>query len=293
MFPEVTNHQLTTTRSSNIQIIVNGHHFGTTPIGSIQTLIDKIKPQHIEIHHTLRWPQKLLQNTLNKTQTKKYIYLHDFLWRCPLINSRCLNGEKYCTSKVSTSYIKHWKSTFAKLLELCDEVIVPSKYVLQQLPSHVQKKTKINEPKLSDANIVKKPTIAYLGYAAQIKGYDTWIQISKNALITRRFNLIHIGDRPIDLQNIPCYRYNFSQAKNSQAVEILKKNDVAAALLWSQVPESYSFTLKEALEAKCKIITSTKSGNIAYTIKTERSNDGVVLNNDYDLTIYLLKEFSS
>jgi hypothetical protein len=71
------------------------------------------------------------------------------------------------------------------------------------------------------------------------------------------------------------------------AAELLKKHKVDFVLLWSQVPESFSFTMHEARAAGKFIITSKKSGNIAHEV-SKHPDWGVALESDYDLFCYLL-----
>jgi hypothetical protein len=71
------------------------------------------------------------------------------------------------------------------------------------------------------------------------------------------------------------------------AVDLLIKHDIDLALLWSIVPESYSYTLQEAAAAGVPVLTSPKSGNIAATIDMHPEL-GKVLQNEDQLLAFLL-----
>jgi len=49
-------------------------------------------------------------------------------------------------------------------------------------------------------------------------------------------------------------------------IDALRKNEIDVAFLWSICPETFSFTLYEALASGCYIVTNSASGNIQDTI---------------------------
>ena len=62
-------------------------------------------------------------------------------------------------------------------------------------------------------------------------------------------------------------------------VESLQWNKIDVVVLWSNVAETFSFTLHEALAAGCYILTNPKSGNIQDYIKRHPER-GMVLEDD-------------
>ena len=56
-------------------------------------------------------------------------------------------------------------------------------------------------------------------------------------------------------------------------------------LLWSIMPETFSYTLYESMAAGCFVITHKNSGNIAITIK--QNNKGEIIDNEADLIALL------
>lgn len=289
--PQVSTQDSTITFSNKIQIIANGHHFGTIPINQVLNLAIAIAPSSIVIHHILRWPLSLINKLISESKAPTQLHIHDFLIKCPLINYRCMSGERLCNSRFASWYISRWRNSTNALLSAVNEIIVPSKFVYNTLPKELLPKTKVVSPQANISEPKNKRTLAFLGYSSAIKGYDIWEKLASNALVTRSLTLIHVGDRHEDLPYVPSIKYSFAQNKHSQATEILIREKVDAVLLWSQVPETFSFTLSEAINADCFIITNPNSGNIAFTVKNELLNRGIVIDNEYLLTIYLLKNF--
>ncbi|MGZ3797041.1 MAG: hypothetical protein ACXVB1_11780 [Pseudobdellovibrionaceae bacterium] len=156
-----------------------------------------------------------------------------------------------------------------------------------QVDQALKQKTKVFNPSSEVLSLETKPTIAYLGVDSPIKGYDTWLRLTKNALITRKYNLIHLGRRSLSIPHVPLVEYSFRNSKEDEASTLLKTYNVSFVLLWSRVPESYSFTFHEARNAHKTVITSSNSGNIAYEI-SKNQNLGVVLMSEYQLIQFLL-----
>lgn len=62
-------------------------------------------------------------------------------------------------------------------------------------------------------------------------------------------------------------------------VESLRWNQIDVVVLWSNVAETFSFTLHEALAAGCYILTNPKSGNIQDYIR-HNPERGMVLEDE-------------
>jgi len=71
-------------------------------------------------------------------------------------------------------------------------------------------------------------------------------------------------------------------------VESLRWNQIDVVVLWSNVAETFSFTLHEALAAGCYILTNPKSGNIQDYIR-HNPERGMVLE-DEEALIELLNQ---
>jgi hypothetical protein len=280
-------------KPKNFGLIINGYEASTIPRNQISKLINSLDLKEIRIHHLLSWPLSDIVEILQKQNEKKIkiiTHIHDFLFSCPKTNKFCINDQLVCKQKYWKKNIIRWRNGFAQILKISDKIILPSEFMLSHLDSKFRQKANIQAPyHLKSIETTPKKKIAYLGYASDIKGYECWEKLARNALITRTYDLIHIGYRSIPLESVPCIPYNFHNSKECQASKIIRDMKIDFIFLWSQVPESYSFTLQESIAAERPVLTSNKSGNIAYTIQSN-SKFGTVFENEYSLFSSLLKK---
>ena len=80
------------------------------------------------------------------------------------------------------------------------------------------------------------------------------------------YNLFHIGDgRAID--NVQQIKYSIIKNRNA-ARDLLLEQQIDMVILWSIVPEAYSYTLHEAFCASVPVLSYKDSGNIACKISS-------------------------
>lgn len=295
IYPKGSPERLTLLKPCSYGIVLNGYEITEIRGRQLKTFFEALQPklQKIEVHHLLFWPLREVKNILNRsknTGVKIDLHLHDFHFKCPKVNWICKNDEMQChRSYLQSTHIK-WEREYNEILEFSDQIVTPSEYMRNFVPEQFKSKTTIQAPEPSKnhrAN-TQKLTLAYLGADSRLKGFETWRNIVNNALVTRLYDLVQVGSGEAGgplVQQIP---YSYKSSKDCPASEILQKMKIDMVLLWSQVPESYSFTFHEAVKAGKFIITSTKSGNIAYSLP-KLGHSGIVLNSDYELVQFLLK----
>lgn len=271
-------------------VILNGYELLELKESQLLAFFQRLKIQELHIHHLLHWPlTKFVQIlTAIKSKTPKIlVYSHDFYFSCPKVNKFCMAGALRCKDSYYSWLVQKWRICYQRIWELADEIRVPSEFMKQQMDENGKQKTSIFNPLSVSTGSNSKPTIAYLGVDSPIKGYETWLNLAKNALVTRKCKLIHIGKRRLSLPHIPSFDYSFQNSKENIASDLLKTHNVNFVVIWSQVPESYSFTFHEAKIANKPVITTPKSGNIAFEISKNQSL-GVVLSTEYKLVQFLL-----
>lgn len=272
-------------------LILNGYEIFTLTHYQLSNFFQSIAKNVdcVIVHHWLFWPLSDLTKTLNrfkKNQSFIRIYVHDFYFKCPKVNYFCRDGEKRCRSSFYKCIISKWRDNQNTFLKIANELVTPSSFMQSELAPI--KSTVI--PPISILKNAKKFNLAYLGAPSPIKGMDMWKELTANPHITRLFDLFHIGsDQPDDTEKkVKLIPYSYKHSKDSQAIQILLDEKIDYVLLWSQVPESFSFTAHEAIEAGCFIITNSRSGNIAQLI-LNGSAKGIILNSDFELVEYLLR----
>jgi hypothetical protein len=279
-------------RPSKYGLILNGFELSEVSCLQLFSFFKQVQPKvkELHLHHLLFWSLADVLKILKLYKTKKInidIYTHDFYFNCPKVNFFCQAGSLNCRESYYKWTINLWRKTFCQILEYADRILAPSEYMSSQVTEKTKLPAFTQAPRGATIPAPKKPRLAFLGSASNIKGYETWLSLTRNSLVTRAYDLIHIGSAPPKQgsQNFP---YSYKYSKSCIASELLKKLEVDQVLLWSQVPESYSFTLQEAKTAGKYVLTSSKSGNIAHTL-SQNSELGRVFESEYQLFQYLLK----
>ncbi len=292
VFPKVAPNRVGLRKPKHYGVILNGCEICKVKANELNSFLTKMNPSEVRVHHILQWPITDFIGIFKKLKAKNIktiVYIHDFLFTCPKVNKFCLSGIPACNTSFYPYITRSWKKLFTYILDNSDVIRVPSEFMKTQLNTKYSEKIKVLSPYKdisTEARLKRK--IAYLGYSSPIKGYETWLSLSKNALVTRLYELIHIGQRTNNLENVPSIPYSFHFDRHCVASNLLAQNHVNYVLLWSQVPESFSFTFHEAVQAKTFVITTALSGNIAYEIK-KNPELGIVLDDEYALIQFLLK----
>lgn len=143
-----------------------------------------------------------------------------------------------------------------------------------------------------------KINVAYVGADLLHKGYGKWADsIQKNDLDNDSFNFYHFGSCKNKLKNVEYVNIDYT-VKEKSLTERLQNKDIHCVVLWSLVPETFSYTYFESYCADCFVISNYLSGNIADQINQNRNGfvcgdlDGLygILKNESELR-KKLKEF--
>lgn len=295
IYPLGTSNRVRLRKPKKYGVILNGFEVCDVKATELVSFVSKLNISEVRIHHILQWPLKdfiALARSVKLKNIKLLLYVHDFLYSCPKVNSFCKSGTTLCRNSYYIWAIHMWRSLFELVLEMADEISAPSAFMKENLPIKHLNKVSVFSPynDVTKDNYTKKK-IAYLGYASPIKGYDTWLKLVRNALVARTYDFVHLGHRDREISSVPSIPYSFHNTRECIASHLLIQHNVDYVLLWSQVPESFSFTFHEAKTAKKFVLTSKNSGNIAYEINKNKDL-GLILDNEYDLVQFLLKNKS-
>jgi hypothetical protein len=124
----------------------------------------------------------------------------------------------------------------------------------------------------------RKIKIAYLGYKMYNKGWETWERLYNNIEITNEYDLYHIGTPEVYSKYVKTANYSFIDDGMMAPVKLLNEKEIDLVLLWSIVPESYSYTLYETIASGVPVLCNVKSGNIAATVSKDINMGRVFLN---------------
>lgn len=269
-------------------LYIDNEYMGSTSLRTLLYFLEEVDIATTEVHHVLYYPLKdLVCLTEFIYKKKRYsVFVHDELF---------LNIEyiyNFMTPKLKSDiYEQAFENCTKGLLMNAVFIEVPSHYyrdcVIEKLgcakefvhctsPIVLKVKSISSEKHHRQAKL----RIAYLGYQADNKGYQTWERIAKNKVIISKYELFHIGKWEKMLSGVKYISYGEKDSSYENSIEALKSNNIDIVLQWSIVAESFSYTFHEALLAGAFVFTSALSGNIAYEIKKLYKYNGNVFDNE-------------
>ena len=297
-------------------ININENFLGYYQIDEILNFLIKNKQflKKILIHHLMYWQfcniEKLILGL--GVAIKLVYYMHDFFSFTPSVYKiyTSYNFTQEQIYKVDEDYniidnlsseedIVLWKNKFNFILSRAEKVIVPSNYLKKIAQSaFLNEKDKfisLGHLKLTKSGEVNRASetkvrVAYLGYKSNLKGWNVWKTLYSDKELDCRYKFFHIGSQANYATNVSCCAYSFIDDGINAAVKLLEANEIDIVILWSIVPESYSYTMYESIASGVPIITNSRSGNIATVVDGSNSEIGIVFNDETQLYDFLKDE---
>lgn len=269
----------------------------------IVNLIKKTNEEHtligIVLHHLKNIFIEEFQIITDHVYAPIFVYLHDYMSICPfggLIkndsafcgssfpnNEKCEGCKHYSEKAIQRaglikSLFDSWKGrvSFIAPSEVCKDIwancyreydqdvhVIPHQKLLGQYLDNMQC--------LGDENSIN---IAFVGYQMELKGWSDWVEACECLENTNfKINLYHFGRSNQKIDNVKKIDVDFKIDKNAM-INALRAHNIDVAILWSKVPETYSYTYFEAFASNCFVLTNSDSGNIAAMVR--KNNNGYV-----------------
>lgn len=262
------------------------------------------------IHHLMGFCLDSLQRILNSVQAPVYVYLHDYYTVCKQINL-LRNNKEYCNplaakhtcsgcqfADVSRKKRESYQSFFTGLENL-SQFIAPSDKCAEIwsvfYPQYI-KKLKVIPHQIIYADKVARHDggdtlkIAFIGRQAFCKGWDIWKKVARLVQeMQLPYRLYYYGTGDEKLENVCNKRVLFSAQNPNAMIEALKKDQIDIVMLLSNWPETYSYTMYEALAANCFILSNENSGNIEQNVRKEHWG---IICRDYEMLREMLLNHS-
>lgn len=209
--------------------------------------------------------------------------------------SECGKEAAICQSCRYSLQLSEWRQAIQPILDNVDQIVVPSTFVkdtVSAVYSDIADKIIVKGHLVfTEQTIVYKPKpterklrIAYLGYKMDNKGWQFWERLYKDQSLRQNYEFHHVGSPEGYADHVVMHQYSFLKDGKMAATNLLINHEIDLVLLWSIVPESYSYTLQEAIAAGVPVLTSPKSGNIAATIDLHPELGKVLHSEDQLLT---------
>jgi FkbM family methyltransferase len=272
---------------------------GDDLFAALAQLRDK-KLVNIYIHHTMGFNLVLLNRILSELGGHQgRFWLHDNYSICPSYYL-LRNDTDYCGAPSPDSNAcficsygnsrKVQQSAFQKLFDENQlEVIAPSDFSLRfwkqktkypvrasQILPHAKLEWKRNTSILSASPGLR---VAHVGYPVHHKGWKTWLSLANRFSGDSRYLFFLFSSTPAAKGNYSRVDVSIDPRDRFAMVKRLSEKEIDIAILWSLCPETFSFSMHEALAAGCFIITNKNSGNIQDYISLNPDR-GLVLNDE-------------
>ena len=280
---------------------LDGQPIGETESGELIMALNLLKDKKLKkvsIHHSMGFNLITMQGLLNCAGKKGVFWIHDYFSICPSYNLK-RNDKSYCGAPDINSnacqlckYVEQralQTPRFKKLFEDNQlEVISPSQFTYELWQSSFPVKTtgKVLPParlKWREPSYYRNQSgllrIGFLGYPLDYKGWKAWMKLVEQTTVLNCYRYYHFSTQAGEPGNYTRIEVQVTQDKRMAMVESLQWNKIDVVVLWSNVAETFSFTLHEALAAGCYILTNPKSGNIQDYIKRHPER-GMVLEDD-------------
>lgn len=307
-------------------VVIDGQFSGYYPIGQICGWLvnHSSRLQTMYTHHLLFWQYQDYMHVLRMVKgqgLKSIFFMHDFFALCSsyhmmfepdtedsikqqLERRTCIpklaKSEKsiadICLSCKHYPQLSAWREAIQSILADTEHIIAPSDFVKNTAVSvyggfaekiRVQAHLTFSKQHIVHKSKPKrKIRLAYLGYKMDNKGWALWERLYNDESLRRHYEFHHVGSQENYSDHVQKHRYSFITHGTMAAVDLLVNQDIDLVLLWSVVPESYSYTFHEAAAAGVPVLTSPKSGNIAYSINVHPEL-GKVLRNEETLLEFL------
>lgn len=266
----------------------------------------------IFIHHLNNIVIKELGYILQSLSTHIYFYLHDYYTICcssGLIDAQGVFCGVEGPDKYKCEYCESFNPSMmvrlGEIRSLFDTIkdrvtfVAPSDIAkniwLKTYPQYTENIIVIYHQKFSgnykDNKELKEKeqplNIAFVGYQRPLKGWNIWHDAVKEIYNDVNYKFFQMGTTNVHEKYIKEIEVDFKKNLNSMVMQ-LRNNHIDVAVLWSLWPETYSYTLYEAMASNAFILTNYKSGNIAYQVKIREN--GIVAADINGLKDILLDE---
>jgi len=287
-------------------IVVNGNELGYGRAKTITTAITEISRRQNRV--TTLVLHALLGHSCGFIKTLKsrlaiseaFFWIHDFHFSClsphllkdnfSFCNAPSL-GDPACGSCVYENYRPDHLSRLGDLFRTyAFTVVAPSRFALDYWKARssfpakacvIHNHTTAQQDTRAHRTVSLPLQVGFLGARAHHKGWNTFLQLADSFADDHRYAFHAFMQSNPRHPGINWCKVEVTSMARTAMVDALITSGIDIAILWSLCPETYSFTLHEAMAAGAFIITTKESGNIADTVQEARN--GIVLESSQDL----------
>lgn len=263
----------------------------------VEEIVKNFAIDGIHVHHMMYHYFDLVE-IIKKYHLWTTVSLHDFYSVCPLTNKMYCH-KSYCgegtveqcreclarTLNFKQNMIQDWRGMWQGLFNVSNHIIAPTasckeeikktfKDLKIQIIEHGIDIKKVNERlNINDQN--EQFQVAFLGAIGVIKGSDILYDILTEKRVTNfKLHLFGKFDRIFTKKMLKKIT-DHGQYKREELPSLLRENNIKLICLLSICPETYSYTLTEAIACGIPVLVSNVGG--ALKERVEKDNLGWVV----------------
>ncbi|MGC9964453.1 MAG: methyltransferase domain-containing protein [Syntrophobacteraceae bacterium] len=251
---------------------------------------------HQLLGFNIEWVRRLVEEI---GKGKALFWVHDFFVLCPCY-TLMRNDIAYCDAPPIESgscqiciygeeRARHVQA-FHDLFKRVDLTIVaPSNYVermwnekgnyravgIRVMPYCHLEWDETNRPTQRHDLPQSRLRVGFLGMPRHHKGWTTWKQIVKRFGSDPRYQFFHFSTIRDNSPNLTYIPVSVSPDNRQAMSDALRTQNIDVVFLWSVWPETFCFTLYEAMVSGCYVVTNAYSGNVQHTVS--QTHCGAVL----------------
>ena len=240
----------------------------------LETIIDDFNISAIHVHHMQNHYFDVV-SVAEEKKIKKIITLHDFYSLCPTINMLECGGQ-FCIEKsdkkcsecllklkgLKNDIVDNWQHNFHKLLKKFDRIITPSEdakqYILKfykdldiQVIEHgLEMKKSSYRPNIDKNNF----NVAMIGVLCNHKGGNIFYELINSSKENIHFHSFGYSEIKSLSKNRKNYTYH-GLYKREELPKLLAQNDIDLICFLQKWPETYSYTLNEAIASGIPVLS--------------------------------------
>ena len=298
----------------SVHLVLDGRHIGHAPISTVIAAMRKVAPQlsavQSVIHHLMGHAPERIVDLIKATGADGCcLWLHDFFTLCPSYTLQ-RNGITFCGAPAPGSNacrlcvygaerISHQARISDLFAALRIHVLAPSPFmaaewttrsgltvdrltVLPLLTLHWPKTKRRSANRSINRSAI---TVAFIGYPSAQKGWPIF-QALASAVCTPDTDLrfLYFGTSLVTATGIESIAVQVSEDDPDAMIRAIHEHDVDLVLHWANWPETFSFSVHEALAGGAFVLTNPGSGNVAVTVR--ETGKGQVLRDEDDLRAF-------
>jgi hypothetical protein len=292
-----------------LRLRLNGVAIGVARFPDLASVLTALRGKGTRLtfvfHHLLGHIPELLATLPNEADGDPIVWVHDFFTLCPSF-TLMRNDVKFCggppvgsaacgVCAIGAERRDHAARMSAFFERIHPMVIAPSEVTRKfwqrrgDLPHAGTAVVPLARLSMSaDRDPIVTPDdvplrIAHLGGVSLHKGWPVFEQLTYAHANDTRYKFYHLG-----LGGTPSSRYvhdpvRVSPDQREAMIDAIVRNRIDVVILWSTWPETFCFTVHEALAGGAFVIAREAAGNVWPTVQSNEACQGCAVEDEADL----------